>query len=618
VRRATVTILLGVAATACTNEGDAPSTSGSETPSENSSEPTNGLDDRSAGGGAVDPDAPSAGPGDPAIRDPAIRDPAIRDPANRGPASRDSGTGGAVSVADDGTCANGDDTTSADGDKPACGDAVVSSGDDATTGDGVISTDGQTDDGEPSGDGSGQDTAAGGAGGVDADADGSGGETSVSVDDSVDVTVQLGRPRQEMAGFGINNMFAPEMTDAVADHLFDVDAGVGLTILRIVMDTSGDPLNGDRTWSDIIKAAERGVDTIIGTTLSPPAVAKTDNTVNDGGHLRPDYYEQWADTLAAFPAKVKQNTGIDLHAMSVQTEPDFASCGFAEPCDGNFPSTDHIAAELAEFVKVVGPKLHALSPPVRVIAPETRQWSRLWSNDTGCCSEPSGYPGPDPLDGRDYDYGHALYADELAWAQVDIMGTHQYVTQTAEPWPNDVPELRPVWVTEMAGAKWFPEAGPSTDIRNGIAVGGWIHDALTVGDASAWVWLWYRALASDVNEGLLLLDGVVAKRMWVLGNYSRFVRPGFTRVEITGVLPDGVKPTAFVGPDGTVVVVVINAASAGVELPITIAGGSVPGSMTPWVTSGSDDLVQKDAVAVSGATFDALLAAESVTTFVGR
>jgi glucuronoarabinoxylan endo-1,4-beta-xylanase len=210
-----------------------------------------------------------------------------------------------------------------------------------------------------------------------------------------------------------------------------------------------------------------------------------------------------------------------------------------------------------------------------------------------------------------------MYADPQAWAAFDILGTHQYDTQVAEPWPNNVPDRRPVWQTEMSGVKWWPEQGPSSHIQNGVAVAGWIHNALTVGEASAWLWWWWRALGST-NEGLLNSDGSDTKRRYTLGNYSRFIRPLYTRVNVTGAVPESILLTAFKGPDGTVVVVAINKGTAQATVPITIAGGTAPASMTPHVTSASDNLAAKAPVTVTGGIFMASLGGTTVTTFVGR
>ena len=279
---------------------------------------------------------------------------------------------------------------------------------------------------------------------------------------------------------------------------------------------------------------------------------------------------------------MKAGSGYDLYAMSPQNEPDFASCGNNEPCSGDYDTTLYTADEMVAFVKVVGPKLHALNPPVQVLAPEASEWIHVWSNTSACCSDPSGKNSSDPLkcgfpptntacaSGGGYDYGHYLYQDSTAWAQVDLLGLHEYDTQHAEPWPADVPDKKPVWQTEMSGVKWWPEQGPSSDINNGIAVAGWIHSALTVGEASAWTWWWYQG---SVNTGLLLSDGTDTKRHYVVGNFSKYIRPGYTRVDVTGNANTDLLLSAYKGTDGTVVVVAVNQGTTSATVPIPLPEG---------------------------------------------
>jgi glucuronoarabinoxylan endo-1,4-beta-xylanase len=151
-----------------------------------------------------------------------------------------------------------------------------------------------------------------------------------------------------------------------------------------------------------------------------------------------------------------------------------------------------------------------------------------------------------------------------------------------------------------------------------VAVAGWIHDAIVNGPASAWLWFRYKAAFSDDNQGLLLLNGTDTKRHYTLGNFSRFVRPGYTRVDIAGNIPADILLTAYKGADGTVVVVAINKGSAPATLPIAIAGGTAPTSLSPWVTTATDNLASRTAVPVSGGSFTAALASKTVTTFVGK
>ncbi len=485
--------------------------------------------------------------------------------------------------------------------------------------------------------GTGGATTGGGAGGATAGVGGSSGTGGAAgtgaAGTSGSPTVRLDQAQQTIDGFGINNVFAPAMTDAVADRLFSTTAGIGLSIMRVGM-SNGNVLGSD-TPGDITKAKARGVTYIIGSVWSPPANCKTPvvlrgqtgaamSTLN-GGHLMASCYDSWSTTITNFA----RNNG--LYAMSLANEPDFQSCGTAEPCNGYYDTTVYTANEMVAFVKVAAPKLKAAG--IKVIAPEPSEWVHLWSNTSATGSQPSNLNSSDPLNcgfpatsatcasGGGYDYGHYLFKDATAWAAVDILGVHQYDTQKAEPWPADVTAKKPVWETEMSGVKWWAEQGPSSDITDGLVVAGWIHDAIVNGPASAWLWWWYQSQGTNDNEGLVLqaaTGGAVAKRLYTLGNFSKFIRPNYVRVTVSGTIPANVLLTAYKGADGTVVVVAINKGTAAVNVPITISGGTAPASLTPWVTSSADNLASKTAVAVTGGSFTAALAATTVTTFVGK
>jgi glucuronoarabinoxylan endo-1,4-beta-xylanase len=428
------------------------------------------------------------------------------------------------------------------------------------------------------------------------------------------LTVQLNQTKQTMDGFGVTGFigYAP-LTDAEMDAFFNPTVGIGLSIVRLIMAPSG---TAEATsFAEAKRAIAHGATTLIGTARSAPAACKTNHKENDGGHLIADdggaCYQAWAQALASFPADVKSAVGVDLYAMSMGIEPDFASCGTAEPCNGNYASMLYTADEVVAFMKVFGPKLHSASPNTKLMTPEPEQWSHLWSNH-------SAEGSTDPLKGMGYDYGHALAKDAVAWAQVDLIGVHGYESALAQPWPSDVPQTKPLWQTEVAGEKWRLEAGPSVDIDNGLAVAAWIHDAIVNGPASAWLYFQYKAPFTDDNEGLLLKDGTDTKRHYTLGNFSKFIRPGYTRVNITGSNVEDVLLSAYKGDDQTVVIVAINQGSALVSLPIAISGAATPSMLTPWVTSPTDDLVNKSAVPVSAGSFTAMLGGKSVTTFVGK
>ena len=85
-----------------------------------------------------------------------------------------------------------------------------------------------------------------------------------------------------------------------------------------------------------------------------------------------------------------------------------------------------------------------------------------------------------------------------------------------------------------------------------------------------------------------------------MGNWSRFVRPGFVRVDATPTPQDSVYLTAFVDPAGTrVVLVAINQLANERSQDFVIAGGTVA-QLVPWVTATGQNLQAQAAVPVVG------------------
>jgi glucuronoarabinoxylan endo-1,4-beta-xylanase len=523
------------------------------------------------------------------------------------------GSGGAQAAAQAGSGSGG--MAVASGGAPVTGGSPTS----GTAGRGTAGTGDLAGSGGTVGSGSGG--AGGAAGSGAAGAGGTGGESSA-------VTVQRGSVLQTIDGFGLNTALSNPSVNW--DTFFGTGTdGLGLSIVRVAMDSKG-------KLSGVLPPASYKAKVIASPWTAPPE-CKDNNNTQKGGHLLKSCYDSWSTTIADF-AKAQ-----GLYAMAAANEPDFASCGssIGPPCNGDYDSMVFTAKEMVEWVKVLGPKLKALNPPVKFIAPEPSEWIHLWSNMSATGSTVSGHPNSsDPLkcgcfgntvgttgcastcaDGNGYDYGHWLAKDATAWPLIDILGTHEYDTQKAEAWPADVDggkRSKSIWETEVSGVMYWPEQGASTDIKNGIAVAGWIHSALTVGEASAWLYWWYEA--SGDNEGLLIKgSSALTKRCYALGNYSKFVRPGYTRVGITGAIPADVLLSAYTGEDGTLVVVAINKGAAAASVPITIAGGAAaPTMMTPYVTSANDSLAAKASVAVSSGTFTAMLDTMTITTFVGK
>ncbi len=122
-------------------------------------------------------------------------------------------------------------------------------------------------------------------------------------------------------------------------------------------------------------------------------------------------------------------------------------------------------------------------------------------------------------------------------------------------------------------------------------------------------------------EGLITCDPntkalTFCKRLYVVGNYARFVRPGFTRMNLSSSNPvTGVYVTAFKQPvTGEVVLVAINNGTAAQNVSFT---GLPIKTATPYRTSATENLVELDSLDIADGNLSASLPAKSVTTFDG-
>lgn len=155
-----------------------------------------------------------------------------------------------------------------------------------------------------------------------------------------------------------------------------------------------------------------------------------------------------------------------------------------------------------------------------------------------------------------------------------------------------------------------------------------IHHDLTLTDARSWQW-WTALSQVDYKDGLVYLDdgsgdgtgrmgaqveslqhdGAIreSKLLWVLGNYSRFVRPGMVRIGCT-VEPapspaDGLLASAYAADDGSRVAVLVNLSrepalcDLGIESAAAVYTTSDAGNLKPGRQSGRNLTIPARAVA---------------------
>jgi glucuronoarabinoxylan endo-1,4-beta-xylanase len=137
-----------------------------------------------------------------------------------------------------------------------------------------------------------------------------------------------------------------------------------------------------------------------------------------------------------------------------------------------------------------------------------------------------------------------------------------------------------------------------------------MHHAMVDAQFNAYVW-WYIVR----SYGPIKAPGTVSKRGWCMAQFSKFIRPGFYRVDATASPMSGVFLSAYKS-DTDVVVVVVNTNAASASLNVSINGSSIT-SYDRFTTSATKSLASDGKVAASNGSLTLSLDAQSVTTLRG-
>lgn len=431
-----------------------------------------------------------------------------------------------------------------------------------------------------------------------------------------DVTVSWGDVRQTMDGFGASSaFFGQSITDAQADQLFDAKKGLGLSLLRTMIGLPADTVDGVEpatgakpvpTAPELTtaqQAAVRGAQ-VWAAAWTPPPIWKTTNHKNGSQHtgdpttdfdsnkLQPAHYQDFAGYLGQYvDLLAAANPPVKLVAVSPANEPDYVA---------TWDGAQWAPQELTSFIaQSMGPLFAQKYPSVKIMAPETAN-----------CPSCDKYITP-------------LLADAAAAGYVSIFATHDYGSNVTG---YDKPRKagKSFWETEWSQENANGDT-PDPSMTSALAMARRMHDDVVTMGMTAWSW-W--ALYIDetgltdkqrMNPALMQPDANMSapymfKRGYALGNWSKFVRPGFQRIGATEKPAGGVLVEAY--RDSThLAIIAVNSNNAVVTQKFIVDGTTLD-SLTPWVTSPDDSLMPKSPVAVAGGSFTFDLPASSVVTFV--
>lgn len=417
-------------------------------------------------------------------------------------------------------------------------------------------------------------------------------------------TIEFSSPEQTIRGFGGSTAWLGQLTTQQATALFNPVSGLGLSILRVRIDPEGSAGSDWQTgqWTTelnngLAALAANPNAIVFASPWTPPPSMKTSSTSQPyysggaacspgsgycGGYLDPARYSDYATYLEHFVSYFADN-GVNLYAISMQNEPDYS----AAPGE-NYESCSWTAAQMDAWIAA-----NASVLTTKLIMPESYNFNEAQSN--------------------------TALQDSSAVNRIAILGEHLYGVS------NPLPHYRAaendgkdVWMTEHS----LTPGGSQPTISDALAAAEEVHNSMTTGGYNAYVWWWiWDNTADGINYGLInssTSSPVPTYYGYALGQFARFIQPGYVRYDATASPQSNVYVSAYSGVQSSAthyVIVVINAASASVTQSFTLQGCVVT-SLTPYQTTSAGGLVQQPAVVVSSGQFTYTLPAQSITTFV--
>ncbi len=227
--------------------------------------------------------------------------------------------------------------------------------------------------------------------------------------------------------------------------------------------------------------------------------------------------------------------------------------------------------------------------------------------------------------GRTREYNSAILDDEILGNYFHTMDNHSYWTNTATKesykrwqklnYPNI--KLRTSEWCEMVNGKDYT----MDSAFNMLDV---IHDDLTILDVVSWQ-KWVAVADGDYRDGLIYVNKDKkafrdTKRLWAFGNLTKFVRPGYERVDVTNAYSNiyNMKSVAFTGTNDEgykeLVIVLINREEAK-EFMLDINGLNTYHSYEIYSTTESRNLEQIASNTLSPDTVIEI-EGESITTII--
>jgi glucuronoarabinoxylan endo-1,4-beta-xylanase len=467
------------------------------------------------------------------------------------------------------------------------------------------------------------------------------------------VTINGATTFQTIDGFGASDAFktssaiegstglSSAQTQQIENDLFSTTSGAGLTIVRneigaLTNGASGDSNssiepnapsgpnatptyvwdgndNGQVPFSQAAKSL--GAQYFYADAWSAPEFMKTNGSLLNGGYIcgetgsgaptcsSGDWRQAYANYLTQY-AKDYASVGVPLNYIGFVNEPDFTPNGYVgmlldstSAGAGNRGTIDSTTPQAIDFIaNYLGPTLKAAGLSTKAACCDATSWDHAatYANGILANSTASSYLG--------LITGHAYYASPngLITSPITTKGQH-------------------VWETEASTFDSFDTAWDDGSDASGFQWAQNLWNALNNAQVNGFLYWWFAEnnSSNSDNEAFININGsnfTVSTRLWAFGQYSRFIRPGATRISATSG-DSNLYVTAVKNTDGSYAIVVLNANTSATSTSFTLQNVS-GASATPYLTNASNSIAQQAAIPISGGSFSATIPARSLVTYV--
>ncbi|WP_203810806.1 cellulose binding domain-containing protein [Paractinoplanes tereljensis] len=401
-----------------------------------------------------------------------------------------------------------------------------------------------------------------------------------------DITVNTATKYQTIDGFGSAvSIWGSAWSTAETQTLVGPGTSqLGLSIVR----TGISPVSSEwATQVSALKTAEAsGSDVkILASPWTAPAAWKTNNSRINGGKLKTDYYDEYANHLNSY-VQYMRGQGVTIDVVSIQNEPDWHPA---------YDSMDWSGDELRNFVRDQGSKIQN----TRLMVAEAVNLN--------------------------YGYTDPTLNDATARNNIGYIGGHLYGTEDSgrlKPYALAAQYNKPVWMTEWN----FHEA--ASDTSTAWADGGnqavWdetlddvvrtVHKSME-SNWSAYIWWYGKRFYSFIGDGTAgTTTGAPLKRGYAFAQYAKYVRPGDQRVAVTkSSAASPLEVTAYQGA-GKIKLVILNRSGSAVNNAVIQAPQTVTRAEDYLTSRTVNAAVQP--TSVNGGQVTVSIPARSISTLV--